>query len=156
MKYSIMLKVFSGKFIEDVTKRVNIRYFNSFDRMESCLRNHVQSMPTIINSDLVQVILEQMNIMIQYLLCLVSIIVISFRFLWSKERSSLTSRFKLVSLCWRKGELIDQPYGHSIKYSHFSKLIMADFWYGIVLPLFGEEHVKLCYTGDSIQIKDNT
>lgn len=81
MKYSIMLKVFSGKFIEDVTKRVNIRYFNSFDRMESCLRNHVQSMPTIINSDLVQVILEQMNIMIQYLLCLVSIIVISFRFL---------------------------------------------------------------------------
>ena len=25
---------------------------------------------------------------------------------------------------------------------------MADFWYGVVLPLFGEDHVKLLYTGD--------
>lgn len=38
----------------------------------------------------------------------------------------------------------------------FSKLIMMDFWYGIVLPLFGEDHVKLLYTGVSIQIKDKT
>ena len=56
------LKVFINCFdeiamIQDVTKRVNIKYFNSFDRMESCLRNHVQSMPTIINSELVQVII---------------------------------------------------------------------------------------------------
>ena len=58
MKKLIMIMIIminAGKFIEDVTKRVNIKYFNSFDKMESCLRNHVQSMPTIINSELVQV-----------------------------------------------------------------------------------------------------
>ena len=49
-----------GKFIEDVTKRVSVKYFNSFERMESCLRNHVHAMPTIINSELVQVIINNL------------------------------------------------------------------------------------------------
>ena len=34
---------------------MNIAYYNSFERMEARLRNHVTSMPKIINSNLVQV-----------------------------------------------------------------------------------------------------
>lgn len=52
--------------IQDVTKRVNIKYFNSFDRMESCLRNHVQSMPTIINSELVQVTIMCSSLVLEF------------------------------------------------------------------------------------------
>ena len=39
---------------EDPRKRMNIAYYNSFERMEARLRNHVTSMPKIINSNLVQ------------------------------------------------------------------------------------------------------
>ena len=42
-------------FLEDPRKRVNIAYYNSFERMEARLRNHVTSMPKIINNNLVQV-----------------------------------------------------------------------------------------------------
>ena len=45
----------SGKFIEDITRRVNIKFYNNFEGMEACLKNHVQSMPRIINENLVQV-----------------------------------------------------------------------------------------------------
>ena len=34
---------------------MNIAYYNSFERMEARLRNHVTAMPKIINSNLVQV-----------------------------------------------------------------------------------------------------
>ena len=34
---------------------MNIAYYNSFERMEARLRNHVTGMPKIINSNLVQV-----------------------------------------------------------------------------------------------------
>ena len=41
--------------LEDPRKRLNIAYYNSFERMEARLRNHVTAMPKIINDNLVQV-----------------------------------------------------------------------------------------------------
>lgn len=46
---------FLGKTIEDITKRVNVKFFNTFEKMEACLKNHVESMPRVINENLVQV-----------------------------------------------------------------------------------------------------
>ena len=41
--------------LEDVTKRVDIRYFNNYEQMESLLKADVDSFPKIINENLVQV-----------------------------------------------------------------------------------------------------
>lgn len=44
---------------------------------------------------------------------------------------------------------LDKPIHIGFTVLEKSKLIMADFWYGVVLPLFGEDNVKLLYTGQS-------
>ena len=51
----ISSQIISGKTIEDVTRRVNIKFFNTVQKMEACLKNHVESMPRVINENLVQV-----------------------------------------------------------------------------------------------------
>jgi hypothetical protein len=50
-----MANIIFGKLIEDVKKRVDIRYYNTFEGMDACLKNHVESHPKIINENLVQV-----------------------------------------------------------------------------------------------------
>lgn len=36
--------------------------------------------------------------------------------------------------------------------SFFSKLIMAQFWYDTVLPMFGKENIQLLYSGKNIDV----
>ena len=42
-------------FLEDVGKRVDIRYFNNYDKMDKALKQNIESLPKIINDNLVQV-----------------------------------------------------------------------------------------------------
>jgi len=50
-----MANIIFGKLIEDVKKRVDIRYYNNFNALDACLKNHVESMPKIINEHITQV-----------------------------------------------------------------------------------------------------
>ena len=37
---------------------------------------------------------------------------------------------------------------YMINLNFYSKLIMAEFWYQVILPRFGENNVRLLYTGN--------
>jgi hypothetical protein len=50
-----MANIIFGKLIEDVKKRVDIRYYNNFNALDACLKTHVDSMPKIISEDITQV-----------------------------------------------------------------------------------------------------
>ena len=45
-------------FLEDVGKRVDIRYFNNYDKMDKALKQNIESLPKIINDNLVQVLIK--------------------------------------------------------------------------------------------------
>ena len=130
---------FPGKFIEDITRRVNIKFYNDFEGMEACLKNHVESMPKIINENLVQVFYTDL---IYSHSCL-------YRWKSDRERHSLTSPFTLVSVSLKGGN-----HNSIIKCLAFnilciiSKLIMAEFWYNTLTPVFGSENIRLIYTGE--------
>jgi RNAse (barnase) inhibitor barstar len=51
-----MANIIFGKLIEDVKKRLDIRYYNNFNALDACLKTHVESMPKIISKDITQVI----------------------------------------------------------------------------------------------------
>ena len=56
-----MANIIFGKFIEDVKKRTDIRYYSSFEEMDATLKYHPDSAPRIINENLVQVQFEEEN-----------------------------------------------------------------------------------------------
>ena len=130
----------SGKFIEDITRRVNIKFYNDFEGMEACLKNHVQSMPRIINENLVQV---YFSLFFTSFLCYLIV-----RSKSDREKLSLTSPYTSVSVSSRGGiqKLIIIIYRIDMIFI-ISKLIMAEFWYNTLTPLFGAENIRLIYTG---------
>jgi hypothetical protein len=42
---------------------------------------------------------------------------------------------------------LDKPIHVGFTVLELSKLIMAKFWYNVMIPLFGEERTKLLYSG---------
>ena len=121
--------------LEDPRKRLNIAYYNSFERMEARLRNHVTAMPKIINDNLVQV----------YAYFVVKIPSF-FSGSTSCQRGSYEPTDSDRILC--SGEKVTRAYISNISLkTPFSKLIMAEFWYQTVLPMFGNENVTLLYSG---------
>ena len=59
-----MNNIVFGKTIEDATKRTDIRYYNSFEKMDSCLKSHMDAKVRIINENLVQVAVKNRSIKI--------------------------------------------------------------------------------------------
>lgn len=57
-----MANIIFGKLIEDVKKRSDVRYYNTFEGMDVCLKNHVESHPKIINENLVQVSVKKREV----------------------------------------------------------------------------------------------
>ena len=62
--WKAMNNIVFGKVIEDITKRVDIRYYNSFEKMDSCLKSHPDAKTKIINENLVQVAVKKRSMKI--------------------------------------------------------------------------------------------
>ena len=59
-----MNNIVFGKLIEDPTKRVDIRYYNTFEKMDSCLKSHMDAKVKIINENLIQAAVKKRTIKI--------------------------------------------------------------------------------------------
>ena len=55
VSYFFLIYITNKMFLEDVGKRVDIRYFNNYDKMDKALKQNIESLPKIINDNLVQV-----------------------------------------------------------------------------------------------------
>jgi len=63
--WKLMNNIVFGKLIEDPLKRTDVRYYNNYERMDSCLKSHPDSKPRIINENLVQVSVKKRTVKIQ-------------------------------------------------------------------------------------------
>ena len=109
-----LANIIYGKFIEDVKKRVDIRYYKNFEQMDARLKFHVESMPKVINENLVSVKVKRRNI------------------------------------------LLSKPIHIGFSVLELSKLIMAEFWYNTLIPMFTAEKIQLLYSDtDSYYIQFN-
>ena len=99
-----LANIIYGKFIEDVKKRVDIRYYKSFEQMDARLKFHVESMPKVVNENLVSVKIKKRNI------------------------------------------TLSKPIHIGFTVLELSKLIMAEFWYKTLIPLFSSEKIQLLYS----------
>ena len=59
-----MNNIVFGKLIEDPTKRSDVRYYNTYEKMDSCLKSHVDAKVRIINENLVQAVVKKRSIQI--------------------------------------------------------------------------------------------
>ena len=59
-----MNNIVFGKLIEDPTKRADIRYYNTYEKMDSCLKSHMDAKVKIINENLIQASVKKRTIKI--------------------------------------------------------------------------------------------
>lgn len=59
-----MNNIVFGKLIEDPTKRADIRYYNTYEKMDKCLKSHLDAKVRIINENLVQAAVKKRSIQI--------------------------------------------------------------------------------------------